>query len=168
MWSSTAEAVKGNFSYRLKCPVTYKKKKKKLRKIEELEFQSPLMQHEGWKFQAVKVGNSEFQTLHYVHGLYKTKEENHLCRNPKLYQFLESFYNWLRPRDNWSDTYWLQSAALTSTENFQKAWHCEISLLCLLRDLKNYFYGPERILPSRRQKLKLILHIKPLSYKNLL
>lgn len=72
MWNSTVEAVKGNFSYKLKCSVTYKKNKK-LRKIEELEFQSSLMQHYGWEFQAVKVGNSEVQTLHYAHGLCKRK-----------------------------------------------------------------------------------------------
>lgn len=125
-------------------------KKKKLRKIEELEFQFPLMQHYGWGFQAVKVGNSEVQALHYVHGLYKRKEANHLCRNPKLYQLLESFYSWLGPRDSWSD--WLHSATLTSTENCQKVWHYEISVLSLFRDLKDYCYRPERFLPSRRQR----------------
>lgn len=95
------------------------------------------MQHYGWDFQAVKVGSSEVQTLHYAHGFYKRKEANHLCRNPKLYQLLESFYSCLGPRDSWSDTYWLHSATLISTKNFQKVWHCEISLLSLLRDLKN-------------------------------
>lgn len=36
-------------------------------------------------FKAVKDGNSEVQILHYAHGLYKRKEANHHCRNPKDY-----------------------------------------------------------------------------------
>lgn len=51
-------------------------------------------------------------------------------------EILSSVNFWNPFTVGWADTYWLHSATLTSTENFQKVCHCEISLLSLLRGLK--------------------------------